>query len=245
MKAEEKTEGRVFYSGFHPSSFILHPFRMNLFLTATDTGAGKTYVAAGIIRRLRAQGVDAVGFKPICCGSREDAEILCAAAGSDAPHINEVNPVWLRTPAAPYAAAIIENRPIDLALIRETFAVLCARHESVIVEGVGGWLAPIARDYMAADLAAEFALPVAVVVKNRLGALNHAALTVSHIRSSGQACLGLILNNGPESSDTAEIDPQEIARATNRALLEDLLGLPVLCEVETNQGIGWSPMWAV
>ena len=83
------------------------------------------------------KGLDSVGLKPICCGSREDAEILRAAA-DDALGINEVNPVWLRTPAAPYTAAMIENRPIDLALIRETFAGVLARHGSVLVEGVGG-----------------------------------------------------------------------------------------------------------
>ena len=93
-----------------------------------------------------------MGYKPICCGPRDDAEILRAAA-DDALALNEVNPVWLRTPAAPYTAALIENRPVDLALIREGFAALRARHGSVLVEGVGGWLVPIARDYTVADLA--------------------------------------------------------------------------------------------
>ena len=210
---------------------------MNLFITGTDTGVGKTFVTARLIRHLRARGLDTVGFKPICCGGREDAEILRAAA-DDALELNEVNPVWLRTPAAPYTAALIENRPIDLALIRETFETLRARHPSILVEGVGGWLVPIARDYNVADLAEEFGLPVAVVVKNRLGALNHAALTVHHIRSGGSralTCAGLILNDGasPTSVDTGE--PQEIAVATNRSVLEDWLGLPLLYSFGTDQ----------
>ena len=214
---------------------------MNLFLTATDTGAGKTYAAASLIRRLRAQGLDAVGFKPICCGSREDAEILRDAAGADpaAPDLNAVNPVWLRAPAAPYAAAMIENRLVDLALVREAYAALRAQHEAVIVEGVGGWLVPITRDYTMADLAIEFALPVAVVVRNRLRALNHAALTVGRIRADGLRCLGLILNHGPASAAETEIDPQAVALATNRALLEDGLSLPVLGEIGPGQEMGW------
>ncbi len=199
---------------------------MNAFITGTDTGVGKTYVTARLIRRLRAQGLDTVGFKPICCGSREDAELLRAAA-DDALALNEVNPVWLRTPAAPYTAAMIENRPIDLALIRETFDDLRARHDSMLVEGVGGWLVPIERDYSVADLAAECALPVIVVVKNRLGALNHAALTVDHLRSRGLACAGLILNDGPPAAEDLS-EPQTIAMTTNRSVLEDILGLPVL-----------------
>ena len=206
---------------------------MNAFVTGTDTGVGKTYATARLIRRLRTQGLDTVGFKPICCGSREDAEILRGAA-DDVLALNEVNPVWLRTPAAPYTAAMIENRSVDLALIRETFAGLRARHGSVLVEGVGGWLVPIARDYTVADLAAEFALPVIVVVKNRLGALNHAALTVHHLRSLGLACAGLILNDGlPAAEDAGE--PQGIAMTTNQAILEDLLQLPVLFTLATGQ----------
>ena len=154
---------------------------MNAFVTGTDTGAGKTYVTARLIRHLRARGRDTVGFKPICCGGREDAEILRAAA-DDVLSLNEVNPVWLRTPAAPYTAALIENRAIDLDLIRETLAALRTRHRSVLVEGVGGWLAPIRKDYPVADLAREIGFPVVVVVRNRLGALNHAVLTVERLR---------------------------------------------------------------
>ena len=213
---------------------------MNLFVTGTDTGVGKTYVTARLIRHLRAQGHDTVGFKPICCGGREDAELLRAAA-DDALELNEVNPVWLRTPAAPYTAAMIENRHIDLALIRETFAKIRGRHSSVLVEGVGGWLVPIARDYTVADLAAEFALPVAVVVKNRLGALNHAALTLHHLRSGvvgPLTCAGLILNegNGVVSAED-QGDPQAIALATNRSILEDLLGVPILHSFSTDQAM--------
>lgn len=207
---------------------------MNLFITGTDTGVGKTYVTARLIRYLRRQGLDAVGLKPICCGSREDAETLRAAA-DDALELNEVNPVWLRTPAAPYVAALIENRIIDLDLIRETFRRLRERHASVLVEGVGGWLVPIARDYAVADLAREMSLPVTVVVRNRLGALNHAALTVQHVRQSGQECAGIILNDGlPEPTNEAG-DPQDIAVATNRSVLEDWLGVKTLYSLGSGQ----------
>lgn len=204
---------------------------MNAFITGTDTGVGKTYVTTRLIREQRAKGLDTVGFKPICCGVRDDAELLRAAA-DDTLSLNEVNPVWLRTPAAPYVAGLIENRLIDLALVRETFANLRARHASILVEGAGGWLVPIAQDYTFADLAVELALPVIVVVKNRLGALNHAALTVNHIRSSGLECAGLILNHPPLST-SEDSDPQQIALATNRSVLEELLRVSVLHEYPT------------
>ncbi len=208
---------------------------MHLFITGTDTGVGKTYVTTRLLRGLRAQGMDAVGFKPLCCGSRDDAEALRAASDNALP-LNEVNPVWLRAPTAPYTASLIENRAVDLALIRETFARLRARHATVIVEGVGGWLVPILLDFTMADLAAEWRLPVIVVVGNRLGALNHTALTVRAVHAAGLACAGLILNAGvPPAGPNVGGDDETLARATNSGVLGEWLNLPVLASVEPGQ----------
>jgi dethiobiotin synthetase len=168
-------------------------------------------------------------MKPICCGNRDDAEALHAAS-EGAIALNDVNPVWLRPPAAPYTAAMIENRAVDLTLIRETFARLRAAHHSLIVEGVGGWRVPITRDFFVSDLAADLGLPVAIVVANRLGALNHTLLTVESIRATGLPCAGLILNQVAEPS--AE---ENIALTTNRAILEELTGLPVLFDLAYGQ----------
>ncbi|MES2569745.1 MAG: dethiobiotin synthase [Verrucomicrobiota bacterium] len=199
----------------------------SLFLTGTDTDVGKTYAAALLLRALRASGKDAVGMKPICCGERSDAEMLHEACDG-AISLNQVNPVWLRTPAAPYTAALIENRPIDLALVRETFGLLRQTHPVVIVEGVGGWRVPITERYFVSDLAVEMGLPVAVVVANKLGALNHTLLTVESIRASGLICAGIIFNNHqPIISD--------FAASTNRAILESLLEVPILFEIEHDQ----------
>jgi dethiobiotin synthetase len=203
---------------------------VQLFLTGTDTNVGKTYVAALLIRALRAAGVDCVGMKPICCGGREDAELLHDAADGAIP-LNDVNPVWLRTPAAPYTAAMIENRAIDLALIRDTFARLRAAHRAIIVEGVGGWMVPITRDYFVRDLAIEFALPVAVVFANRLGAINHTLLTVESIRAAGLTCAGVIQNHATPDATTDE----GIAIATNRSVIEDLSRAPLLFDIAHGQ----------
>ena len=202
---------------------------MRLFLTGTDTGVGKTHVAALLVRSLRAAGLDAVGMKPICCGERDDAEILHTAAGGVAS-LADVNPVWLRPPVAPYVAAMIEERSIDLALIRESFARLGARHPAIIVEGAGGWLVPITRDYFIRDLAVECGLPVAVVVANKLGALNHTLLTVAAIRAAGLECAGVILNHVLPLPD-----PPDPAQVTNRSVLEDLLDVPILFEIAHGQ----------
>jgi len=204
---------------------------VSLFITGTDTGVGKTRVAVMLVRALRAAGLDAVGFKPICCGGREDAELLAAASGGSV-ELNDVNPVWLRPPVAPYTAAMIEGRMVDVALVREKFAQLRAAHAAVIVEGAGGWLVPVTRDFSMADLAAEFALPVLVVAANRLGVINHTLLTVAAIRARGLRCAGVLLNHAqiPAKNDAAVM--------TNAGVLGELLGVlpggvvPLLGEIE-------------
>lgn len=200
---------------------------MNLFLTGTDTGVGKTYVAALLTRALRRAGMDTAPMKPICCGDRADAEALFEACDREVP-LDLINPVWFRTPAAPYTAAVVENRPADLALVRSAFGRLRSRHRSLIVEGVGGWMAPIAREYFVADLAAEMGLPVGIVVLNRLGAINHAMLTVRDIERRGIQFAGIVLNH-------VEPTGGDVSASTNRAVLEDLLGAPVLLEIAPHQ----------
>ncbi len=199
----------------------------SFFVTGTDTDVGKTFVSELLIRGLRALGRDIVGMKPICCGDRGDAERLQAASGESVP-LNLVNPVWLRTPAAPYTAAMIENRMLDLDLVREGFSRLRSAHKQVLVEGAGGWQVPITRDYFMSDLAAEMGLPVIVVVANRLGALNHAFLTIDAIRAKGLICAGLVLNH-------VQAPVADIATPTNRAMLETLRDVPVLFEVAYGQ----------
>jgi dethiobiotin synthetase len=175
-----------------------------------------------LLKHLRLLGREAAGYKPVCCGERDDA-ILLQEAGNAALTINEINPLWLRVPAAPYAAAMIDNRPLDTGLLTRGFEALAERFEDVIVEGAGGWEVPIRRDYRIADLAAELALPVVVVALNRLGSLNHVLLTVEAIRRKGLTCAGVVLNHVVEERDFASI--------TNRVILEEMLEVPVLGEL--------------
>ena len=139
---------------------------MSLFITGTDTGVGKTHIAARLLRLLRVSGTPCAGMKPICCGDRRDAERLLAA-GSDGLTIDDVNPVWLKTPAAPIVGSLIEKLPIDVEKILAAFQTLQRRVEHVIVEGTGGWLVPIRPDYFVSDLAVAMKLPVLVVAQSR------------------------------------------------------------------------------
>lgn len=194
---------------------------MSFFVTGTDTGVGKTYVTRLILEGLRAAGVDAVGYKPVACGDREDAELLATASGGIPP--DEVNPVFLRNALAPYVAGMLENRPIDPAELVEGYRSLSGAHQSVLVEGAGGWEVPIAPNYRIADLAVALELPVVVVAGNRLGALNHILLTVDAVRARGLVCAGIVLNQLGDEMDTAMI--------TNKGVIEDLTGVPLLAHV--------------
>ena len=198
---------------------------MSLFITGTDTGVGKTHTAVQLLRLLRGVGTSCAGMKPICCGDRRDAELLLAA-GSDGLTIDEINPVWLKTPAAPIVGGLMEEVDIDIEHILRAFRALRDRVDQVVVEGVGGWMVPIRADYFVSDLAAEMKLPVLVVALNRLGCLNHAALTVRSVTEHRLHCVGLVLNEIEASSD--------IAVATNAEILKKILGIPLFAELHAN-----------
>lgn len=206
---------------------------MSLFLTGTDTGVGKTHTAAQLLRLAKAAGLCCAGMKPICCGDRADAELLLAA-GSDGLTIDEVNPVWLRTPAAPFSAALLEDVRIDTPQIIERFTALRKQFDLVIVEGVGGWLVPIRKDYFVSDLAVEMKLPVVVVAMNRLGCLNHTMLTIRSVADHGLNCPAVVLNDHVTTPDAAS--------ATNREVLTQLTDVPILQGLDTQMST-LPPSW--
>ncbi len=192
---------------------------MSVFVTGTDTGVGKTSFTVWLLERLRAEGIRAAGYKPICCGDRQDAELLLAASAPGLT-IDEVNPVWLQMPAAPLTAALAEKRAIDLPALRHGFVRLSERVDFVAVEGVGGWIVPISADYFSSDLAADLQLPVLVVAHNKLGCLNHILLTVRAIASAGLKCAGVVLNDLGAEGD--------LASQTNADILWRCLSLPIV-----------------
>jgi dethiobiotin synthetase len=191
---------------------------MHYFITGTDTGVGKTYVTRLLLESLRAAGIDAVGYKPIACGDRDDAALLAAASGDIDADL--VNPVFMKTPVAPYVAGMLENRTVDPAELLAGFEKISTDHESVLVEGAGGWEVPIAANYRMSDLASDLQLPVILVVGNKLGALNHTILTVEAIRARGLTCAGIFMNQLEDEMDMAMI--------TNKGVIEDLTGVPLL-----------------
>lgn len=198
---------------------------MSFFITGTDTGVGKTHTVVQLLRLLRANGRSYAGFKPICCGDRQDAELLLAASAPGLT-IDEINPLWLKTPAAPLTAAQTEDVKIDVERLFDAFRMLRARVDNVFVEGVGGWMVPIASDYFVKDLAVEMGLAVLVVAQNRLGCLNHTLLTVRSVQAANLHCAAVVLNSPSSSTDIAE--------TTNAAVLASILDVPMLPQLGEN-----------
>jgi len=207
--------------GLDPAARNRHRWCVSAFITGTDTGVGKTRVVRLLLEALRADGRDAVGYKPVSSGDREDAAILSAASGD--LDLDVINPVALQTPVAPYVAGMLENRRVEPADLLAGYRALAASHDTVLVEGAGGWEVPLAPGYRISDLAADLGLPVILVAANKLGAINHIILTLNAIRARGLTCAGIVLNELEDELDTARI--------TNKGVIEDLTGVPLLAHI--------------
>jgi len=198
---------------------------MAFFVTATDTGAGKTVASLGLMAALAATGRRVVGMKPVASGSRpgadgvlqnEDALLLQAQGPAGVPY-TDINPFARQEPIAPHIAAARAGVRIDLDRIEGAFRRLAAGAEAVIVEGVGGWRVPLNESETTADLVRRLELPVILVVGLRLGCINHALLTVEAIRRDGVQLRGWIAN---------QLDPAYETAAATVEFLDARLGTP-------------------
>lgn len=162
------------------------------FITGTDTGIGKTYVACKLIRQYVAKGYRVVGMKPVAAGCdlvdgqwvNEDVALLTQASNIRAP-MHLVNPYCFKDPIAPHIAAEKEGIEIQLDVIQRAYAELSELADIVVVEGAGGLLVPLNAHYTIADLIAQLNIPVLFVVGMRLGCINHALLTMEVMQARG------------------------------------------------------------
>ena len=162
------------------------------FITGTDTGIGKTYVACQLIRQYVAQGYRVVGMKPVAAGCElvdgkwvnEDVRLLTEASNVDAP-LQLVNPYCFNPPIAPHIAAEQEGVDMQLDVIAQAYQALAELADIVVVEGAGGLLVPLNAQHTIADLIAYLNIPVLFVVGMRLGCINHALLTMEVMQARG------------------------------------------------------------
>ena len=194
-----------------------------LFITGTDTGVGKTTIAAGIAMAMKKKGLNLGVMKPHQSGLDSDADILMAAAEVDDDK-SLVVPYSFKEPVAPTFAARLEGVSIDLDLIRAAYAKLALRHEPMIVEGAGGIMVPLIENkkesYLFSDLAAELKLKTIIVARPGLGTVNHTLLTIDHARKKGLHVTCIIINGYPENPGLSEED--------NPNMIEEISNLPVI-----------------
>jgi dethiobiotin synthetase len=180
----------------------LKPPRAGLFVTGTDTGVGKTRVAAALCSAFAARGLRVAAMKPVASGClqtpqglrNEDALALLAATNVRA-HYSEVNPYAFAPAIAPHIAAREAGVGIDFELLDRAYERLRMRSQILIVEGAGGWLTPLDATRGFADLAARWQLDVVLVVGMRLGCLSHALLTAESVERRGLRLLGWVANS--------------------------------------------------
>jgi dethiobiotin synthetase len=194
------------------------------YVTGTDTGIGKTRSSAALLHALRARGLRAVGMKPVASGCDrvdgewKNADALALIEASDPrPAYADCNPYALPLPLAPELAARDAGIDVELRSILDAHARLAASADAVVVEGVGGWAAPLSPTLMQADVVRALDVPVVLVVGLRLGCHNHALLGARAIAADGCRLAGWIANG---------IDPGMDAIEDNIAMLRERLPAP-------------------
>lgn len=194
-----------------------------IFVTGTDTNVGKSLVACAVVRLLREQGIDAVGFKPVATGevggSWGDAVALYEASGACEP-IEKICPLRFALPLAPTIAAAREGIEPNMNLARSVFAHLCERHAAVIVEGVGGILVPLDRYTLVLDFAAQIGFPLLIVCRAELGTINHTLLTIRESERCKLQVAGVIMNiTHPMDAGLAAAAKEEIERISGSKVI--------------------------
>ena len=204
------------------------------FITGTDTNAGKTWATIALMRYFKQQGKSVAGMKPVASGCfmqdgqlKNDDALLIQENASIKINYDLINPYAYELPVSPHIAGI--NNPVKLATVVERFNALKELAEIVLVEGAGGWYAPLNESEGISDLAKALALPVIIVVAIRLGCINHAKLTWQAIQHSGIQCAGWVA----VCVDRNMLKPDENIRTIKTAMNVPLLGvLPYLASAD-------------
>jgi dethiobiotin synthetase len=199
-----------------------------IFITGTDTGVGKTYVAKGIAWTFRRDGIDVGVMKPAETGCRRrsgqlipsDAINLMKATGVRDP-LDLVNPYRFSKPLAPSVASELAGKTINPARIVNSFQILSRRHDFMIVEGAGGIMVPLSGKYLYLDLAAALHLPVVIVARPGLGTINHTLLTISALKKRRLRIVGVIMNYAKDWKKGP-------AEKTSMSIIEEISGARLL-----------------
>jgi dethiobiotin synthetase len=196
-----------------------------IFVTATDTEVGKTYVSCKIAEALKNLNINVGVFKPVSTGDRNDAKELIKSSQIK-ESAEKVTPIFFKNPISPYGASLIENKRFNFKKVYSHFEYFLNKYGFTIVEGVGGVLVPLKRNFFVVNLIKKFNLPTIVVARDNLGTINHTLLTIEQLKKelsykNNQKILGIVLNGNKNKDD--------ISSKTNAILIKRITKLNVLC----------------
>lgn len=196
----------------------------SVFVSGTDTGVGKTVVAAALARTAARAGCRTATYKPFMSGGAGDVAVMGAAAaglgaGGDGGIVASSFKYAFKTPASPYTAARLEGVDIDIGAVLERFERMQRDSEAVVVEGIGGAMTPILRDYFVADLARDMMLPVVIVTSNGLDSVGHSAMAAHHCRRRGAHVAGFVVNYTDEDGYGRRVMSKEIGAVAGGRIL--------------------------
>lgn len=203
--------------------------RKAVFITGTDTDAGKTVFCAQLLACLRSRGVSAITQKWVQTGwgASDDIALHNKVAGTEQPEpIDLLIPQRFSYPASPHLAAKLECRSVDEGAVESALSELSGRYELVICEGSGGALVPLTDNLLISDLAAGLRLPAVIVSANKLGCINHTLLTIEALKSRGIRILGVVFTR-----TSANVD--EVIAQDNIQTIREISGERIFGE------IGW------
>ncbi len=197
-----------------------------IFITGTDTGAGKSIVTGLLAKYLREKGYKVVTQKWVQTGSRVTADINLHLRIMGLPksriknYLKHICPYIFKLAASPHLAASSENKKIDIFRIKKSFKFLAAKFDFVIVEGVGGALVPIDQKNLLIDIARQLDLPVLVVAQNKLGAINHILMTIEVLKQRKMKISGILFNNCQgQNKSVLKDNPGIIKKITGQKIL--------------------------
>ncbi len=210
--------------------------KAGIFITGTDTDVGKTVVSAGLALVLRARGLRVGVMKPVATGCyggdgrlvSQDAAFLMEAAQNEYPPLT--SPARFRNPLSPNVAAMLEKKEVDIPAILKSYRELQKHYDFLVVEGVGGLMVPLKKDYYVANLIRDMGLPIVIVSYAGLGAINHTLLTVDAATIRGLEVRGIIFNR-------VSVTNYSMAELTNPKVIHDLSGVPILGTLPDVEGL--------
>lgn len=183
-------------------------------ITATDTDAGKTMLTGLLLQHLRGKGIHALATKPFCSGSLDDVNFLQELQNHELSQ-EEANPWFFQEPVAPRAAMLKKRVNVSLKQVVKHITKLAQRCEILLVEGAGGLLAPLGKNYSLRDVIQHLDCEVVVVGKNKLGCINHLALVCNALNACNLQRTTIVLNG---------VEKPDISSETNRELILEVIG---------------------